>query len=63
MDLIGLTVAVLEWPIVLVMVSNATLNELINWCLPQYLPNIYQFLAHLPIPLVPWPEGPGATKY
>ena len=59
MDLIGLTVATLEIPILTVMSLEAFVNEFINMLLPQYLPSGYQFLAHLPIPLVPWPNGPG----
>ena len=59
MDLIGLTVAILETPILVVMSLENHFNYLMNGLLPQYLPSIYLLLAHLPIPLVPWPQGPG----
>ena len=58
MDLIGLTVAVLEIPVVTLMSLDAFVNEFINDLLPLYFPSAHQFLAHLPIPLVPWPYGP-----
>lgn len=60
MDLIGLIVATLEIPILAVMTFDAYVSEFLNGLLPQYFPGAYQFLANLPIPLVPWPNGPGS---
>jgi hypothetical protein len=59
MDLMALTIAILEIPILGVMTLEAQVNYFINGLLPQYFPSAYQFLANLPIPLVPWPNGPG----
>ena len=57
MDLIGLTIVILEVPILLVRSLDAEWTFGLNGLLPQYLPSVYQWLLNLPIPLVPWPNG------
>jgi len=61
MDLVGVVIAILETPILLVRSFDAELTFGLNGLLPQYLPSVYQLLLHLPIPLVPWPNGPQIT--
>ena len=57
MDLIGLAIVILETPIVLAKDFDSEWTFGLNSLLPQYLPSVYQWLLHLPVPLVPWPYG------
>jgi hypothetical protein len=57
MDLIGLAIVILNTPIALVKGFDRELTYGLNSLLPQYLPSVYQWLLHLPIPLVPWHGG------
>ena len=57
MDLIGFGIAMLEVPILMLKSFDSHFTYLMNGLLPQYAPNIYLWLLHLPIPSVPWPNG------